>query len=109
MARLYTKRLLSGSVTATEYSAVVPENVLWVVRDAVYVWNGDSDGSLEAYTLSITPAVLIIDYLSPVVDHAGVQGHWQGRQVVEAGETLLFATTTATWYVLVTGYELELP
>ena len=109
MARVYTERLLAGSGTATTYSATCPDGFLWVVRDAVLGWDGSSDGGTEFYNLSITDPALLIDFGGPVGGTGRVVDHWQGRQVVQEGETLEFASTTATWFVVVTGYALSLP
>jgi len=109
VARLYTQRLLAGAVTATTYTAECPEGFLWVIRDVILVWNGSSDPSVEIYSLTITPEVYVILYGVVGSDGPHVVEHWQGRQVVEAGETLEFGSTTDTFYVLVTGYALSLP
>lgn len=110
MARVYTKLLLAGSVSATEYTAVCPDGVLWVVRDAIFVWNGAADPAVETYNFDATDPLRVFDFnAGPLASGAHVVNHWQGRQVVEAGSTLEFASTTATWYITVTGYELTLP
>lgn len=106
---VYSHRLLAGATTSTSYEAVVPSGVLWVVRDVVAWWDGTSDPSVELYSLSYGPENVVLMWGNVESGVARVLEHWEGRQVLNAGDTLQFATTTATWSVAVTGYVLTLP
>lgn len=110
MARVYSQVLLhhvpGDGATQT---VTVPETVLWVIRDIVVVWDGESDAGTEFYNLSVVSDTGLILYGQPGSSGAHLVEHWQGRQVVDAGDGIEWAGTTDTWYSRVCGYALDLP
>lgn len=108
MAKVYTSRLLSGALVST-VTATVPDGVLWVVRDMRLFWDGESDPTVEFYSVTVAAQPLIFTYgvVGSSGPHMVVQEEL--RQVVLAGETLEFGATTEHWYVAITGYVLTLP
>jgi len=104
MARVYSVRLLGGGAT-DGLGATCPENVRWVVRDAQLYYDGASGA--DQYNLSVV-GIGPIMYGTATADKAEIF-EWQGRQVVNPGEELYFSSSTANWYVLVSGYALTLP
>lgn len=108
MAKVYSDRLLIGGATASE-SATVPGDVLWVVRDARFFFDGAS--SSDIFNLAvITPSsgTAILAYGQAAGGTAEIF-EWQGRQVMKAGDRLVFSGSTVNWYVTVSGYVLTLP
>lgn len=108
MARVYSQRLLAAVDSAGD-SGTVPDGFIWVVRNYVLFWNGDSDAATEFYNLTIGPAVLVIAAGGPLSSGAHIVERQDTRQVLNPGNTLVWGATTATWTICVSGYALALP
>lgn len=60
-------------------------------------------------------AIFAVGGTTAVIDAGQVSGgtqstiHWEGRQVLEAGDSLHFSASSANWFVTVSGYVLTLP
>lgn len=108
MAKVYSERLLVGGATSS-LSATVPADVLWVVRDARIYFDGAN--STDVFNLAVlTPAsgTAILMY-GQVAGASPELFEFEGRQVLHAGDRLVFSGSTANWYVTVSGYVLTLP
>lgn len=109
MGTVYSARLYGGQIVAAGESDlfVVPVGMIAVVRDIsiTNVTPNDSDQVL-VYVL-ITGGNADIFRAPAVPSHGFIQ--WQGRQVVNAGETLAFYATDTTVRVMISGYLLSSP
>jgi hypothetical protein len=108
MSKVYSTRFI-GSGAVDSVSETVPSGVLWVVRDAILFFDGanSNDGySLSAYFVGGGAGVIQSGQST-----AGeiLLVHWEGRQVLNAGDELEFSASTLNWYVMVSGYVLTLP
>lgn len=90
-------------------TATVPSGVVWVVRDSLLYFDGASTS--DAYALEVNIAGGGLCVIQRGIATASVQAiyPWQGRQVLNAGDELVFGASTLNWYVMVSGYELTLP
>jgi len=108
MARLYSKRLLAGGATDS-LSATVPPDVVWVVRDSILYFDGVSSSDAYALLGELVGGATVVIQRGQVAGGSEETIEWQGRQVLESGDQLVFGASTANWYVIVSGYELTLP
>lgn len=108
MSRLYSKRLLVGGALDSA-SATVPAGVVWVVRDSLLYFDGASTS--DGYALEVNIAGGGLGVIQRGIATATQQEifAWQGRQVLNAGDELVFGASTLNWYIMVSGYELTLP
>lgn len=82
----------------------VPAGYVAVVRDIVlYVDIDQTPGQIAVYTISGSNAVMIYREISPT---PGVTYHWDGRQVLNAGQSLYIYSDAGRMVALVSGYEL---
>jgi len=110
VARVYSQVLLEHVPgDGASQTVSVPEGYLWVVRDVVVAWDGDSDPGVEFYSLLVEPNTALILYGQPGGSGAHLVEHWTGRQVIPTAGGLQWAGTTDTWYSRVSGYALSLP
>jgi hypothetical protein len=108
MSRLYSARLLGGGATDS-LSAVVPAGYRWVVRDAVLFFDGaGTNDDATLYVLIAGGGTGQLLYVQATASQVSLT-HWEGRQVLNAGDTLGFGASTLNWYVLVSGYQLTTP
>lgn len=89
------------------FAGPVPAGYLWVVRDVV-AWDEGPPHLSVGWTL-YTGGGSFICGVDPSRGRARTAYHWEGRQVVETGDTLNLNTTSATMTARVTGYVLTLP
>lgn len=104
MANVYSIRLLAWSSSATPPPYEVPAGYRVIVRDAD-VWSGG--GAITNWQLAVNDVAKFAAGQFTVESVAQV-AQWRGRQVVEAGEFLVFSSDNAT-DGLVSGYLLTLP
>lgn len=105
MTSIYSKCLLEDTFSASgQASVVVPAGVVWVVVDVSNV-------------TTTPPAQNVVwanghpfaaPYMAAPAANYGGSGHWSGRQVLNAGQTLLVQSFGAT-SIRVSGYELTAP
>jgi hypothetical protein len=57
---------------------------------------------------AFTPSFFIVWAVSTFALR-GISYHWRGRQVIDVGDELEFATDDVDWHVRVTGFQLTLP
>jgi hypothetical protein len=104
MALLYSKQFIAGSAApGAALNAVVPTGHIWVVRsiDIQTTVTG-----VTAVSVSI-PGVAVIFRAVPPANFSSVT--WQGRQVLNAGETLNAGSVGGAAFFMVSGYELTTP
>ena len=114
MAReVYSKRFLAGTVDelSPDTAGPVPAGYVWVVRDMTAYAYGFGDASYPGFTFSLE-----IESFEPVMiwgaplAYLGRQYSWQGRVVMNAGDSLTVAGAGSTyWDVTISGYQLTLP
>lgn len=99
----YSIRMYAGVPLARSVSLTVPGSKRWVVRCI------DTYGSVENWTV-INPAGKSLWVVhAPAAGTGQYCGHWEGRQVLYAGETLAIWTNPGSGIqVTVSGYELAL-
>lgn len=94
--------IVAHAVSSASYT--VPTGQVAIVRDAdcFYAGGVGQSGQLES------PAGGIFAYFPFPADINGVLISWRGRQVINAGETFLFAATLSM-DIMVSGYLLAAP
>lgn len=105
MPTLYSKRLLAANmVAATPYSANVPGDKIWVIRD-ISVGAGGTGLEFVAQGGGISFVQLYLTLASGVA--VGTL-RWEGRQVLNPGDTLeMFSNGSCA--AAISGYELNSP
>lgn len=104
MAVIYSTRFLAWSDDETPAPYTVPTGYVAVVRD-VDVWSGG--GAMINVQLAVN-AVAKFWAAQFTVESIAQVAQWRGRQVLQAGEDLVFSADGAT-DGLVSGYLLSLP
>lgn len=109
MAPLYTQLLYeNNAVSSTVLSAAVPAGYIWDVRDIELSTYGPGIAANGNFRIQDT-ANCNIWQLGWDETYTGSVHHWDGRQVLTAGQKLVFVPDAGTWYVRVTGYLLSAP
>jgi hypothetical protein len=109
-APLYSTLLFTGSnpTTADVSSAVVGSGFLWVVRDIAVLTPGlpySNDGGWGIFDPQSFPIFAL-----PNGSSAGAHCYvWEGRQVIPAGQYLVFHGSLAGYSWRVSGYVLTAP
>lgn len=105
---IYTVLLAEGREPADAGLVVytAPEAGVVVVRDIVL--GGFSGGSILIGMLALTGSVQVPLVYSPNLPNASTL-HWEGRQVLLAGQSLLFVSSDGPATYRVTGYHLGVP
>lgn len=104
MANVYSTRLLAWAASETPPGFTVPTGYVCVVRDAdIY----SAGGALTNFVLSVNTIAHFFAGAFTIEATAQV-AQWRGRQVVNPGEILVFASDGPT-DGLVSGYLLALP
>lgn len=99
----YTKRLYRAAALEKAASSP-PAGTRWVVRDVVV-----ASYSATAVQVSVNiSGVGVIAIVDLAASPPAKTGHWEGRQVVNAGESLDCTGVVTGVYVLITGYEFVL-
>ena len=111
MANIYSVvmfQLGPGSFGGAYETTPVPDGYIWIVRDI----DIKSPGVpwTRTYGLNITDGEQAPLY---VTDHhnapGGTYSFWRGRQVLQAGDTLLITVVEAGWSIRISGYQLTAP
>jgi hypothetical protein len=111
MAKVYSKRLASGTVGSTSgpaYFAPAP-GLRWVLRDIrarndVFPFPY-SCGSFEVFVDGTFPIFTVPNALG----FYEVTYGWEGHQVSDAGELVVVQASADSWEFTISGYELTLP
>lgn len=101
---VYSTRFLAWAADESPPAYEVPEGFIAIVRDAD-VWSGG--GAMINYQLSVNGIAKFWAGQFTIESIAQV-GQWRGRQVVNAGEFLVFASDGAL-DGMISGYLLTLP
>lgn len=111
MAAVFSKLLGSASNVSTSTVALytVPAGFRAVVRDITIYQNATPLLPNNQFSFqTTTPTVLF--WVVPVWQYVtGKTYHWEGRQVMNAGNVLNAVITGSAFYIRVSGYELTLP
>lgn len=100
---IYSKRLAQSVNLQSAIAFVVPAGKTWVVRDvAAYC---PAAGGTPAMSVTVPGAGVIAAFSQSSATVAAVF-HWEGMQVIRAGETLQLSGLGAVWQAMVSGYEL---
>lgn len=105
MARtLYSTQFIRGVVSSpSTLTYVVPTGYVAVVRD-IMLWNGGTEGlGLQGCEVYDDSFAVIFGVFYPVACVANPY-NWEGRAVMNAGETLTVAPSDASWHVRCSGY-----
>lgn len=86
-----------------------PDGKRWVVRDLEASWWGGTAGTfLEGFLVTDGAGVPIWGMYPPYAQNNWPY-HWEGRQVIDTPQTLLFVPVDNGWSLRASGYELTLP
>jgi hypothetical protein len=99
MANPYSHRFLAWAASMTPPAYIVPTGYIAIIRDAD-IWSGG--GSIINWTLSVNGVAKIAGGAFTVISEQQV-ATFRGRQVVQAGEQIVFASDGAT-DGMVSGY-----
>jgi hypothetical protein len=105
MAQVYSVRLAAVFASLGPDTFVVPAGFRWVIRDICMFLRLDMASVYQAKLTGSDGQVIAAALSSEVVD---VAYHWDGRQVLEAGESFQLTATQPTDFT-VSGYALSLP
>lgn len=104
MAVLFSKRLLAGTTAAgVPLSAVVPPGHIWIIRNISAICR-ETGAAQAAVLISGGPYIWVNNH---VVDTD--TSHFDGRQVLNAGETLQCVPWPLEMDFYISGYELSTP
>lgn len=109
MANVYSTLFIRGQVSyPSTLTYTVAAGFVAVVRD-IQLWNGGTAGvglfGCEVYDDALS---VLFGVFAPVPT-PGNPYDWEGRAVMNAGETLTVYPLDANWRVRVSGYLLTLP
>lgn len=94
---------------ATVSLGPVPTGFVWVVRD-ITMYNDDLAPSKAIKGLVWYDPALVVLYAVPTRECWTQQlYHWEGRQVMNPGDTLTCFVGDLLWDLRITGYQLTLP
>lgn len=85
---------------------IVPDGVVWVVRDMDINGVTDTVGDVLAVASPTLGNLFIVRILT---GGSGDNKQWRGRQVFNTGEWLKVTSFQGTWDVTISGYALTLP
>lgn len=104
MSNVYSTRFLAWAASSTPPAYEVPTGYVAIVRDADIFTHG---GAITNWILSVNG---IADFAGGAftVESVIQTAQWRGRQVLNPGELLVFASDVAT-DGMVSGYLLSLP
>jgi hypothetical protein len=107
MASIYSKQFVLGVATVGHSpSATVPPGVVWIVRDIVV--EGITDPGSGGGIACVLSLLQLFSWFLPV--NSVINRSWEGRIVLPAGATIVFAVTDAgTFNCYAGGYELTAP
>ena len=104
MAALYSTRFYEApALNGVATIGTVPVGSIWIVRDISFFMYSIG-GPYGTYISDSGGGVVFYELMSSGSPYA----HWEGRQVLLAGDTL-YATTNAPTAVMVSGYVLTAP
>ncbi len=104
--RFFTAAPLAGGVVSF---GPVPVGFLWVIRD-VYLFNTAQPPAISSEILVVGDAGQVIASLGQAAVIPQGSYHWEGRQVMEPGESADIITADFVhWSVTVSGYVLSIP
>ena len=110
MAAVYSKLLCEGTLTAFVVQTFgPPAGTKWVVRDIVAVNDvrarNQASGVFQVLDDNGTPVWL----LANTAAFGSTPYHWEGHQVIEAGDHLNWFSFLTGWQFRCSGYQLTLP
>lgn len=110
MAPVYSTRFLHGTnlTPGGVYAGPVPAGTVWIVRSADFI-RPTFTPQLTGFFLGLASDFSTIYGAFPPYVHGGENYHWEGRHVLDAGESLVFYTNDVQWRGMVSGYQLTLP
>ena len=104
MASVYSSSFISVSTFTGDSALVVPEGVVWVVKD-IMVWDDSDLTSAEiAFAGSEDQNFFVFESGTDVSTRLG---QWRGRVVLEAGQQLRVYVVSGEWDVTCCGYQLS--
>jgi hypothetical protein len=99
----YSRQLFAGSVSTTVFTdATVPAGFVWVVR-SIDVSN-NQPGVASFLVVVVGLAIL---WISPQVP-SDASAHWDGHQVLNAGQRVQSYTLTGQGSIMASGYQLSI-
>lgn len=106
---VYSVRLATNIVSAGPVLVyTVPAGIAAVVRDVLATQVSASSGAFSIFlTVAGGASNLRLWTWGSIPDFGNV--HWEGRQVLEPGDTLSVITDGSTWHYSISGYQLSLP
>ena len=104
MSLVYTRLLLGVTSATAGTSTAVPAGKRWIVR-CIDVCREDAGGTAQRCVIARSGFAIFASFL---LSGQYSVGHWEGSQVLDAGQSLGFVPLGGTWDVMVTGYEFSL-
>jgi hypothetical protein len=90
-------------------TSTCPAGFVWVVRDITAWYNPAGTGHIFGLYFNVlgTGTIFAGWYAGPAF--AQWSYHWQGRQVLTAGQGVTINPGESNWHVRIAGYQLSLP
>jgi hypothetical protein len=105
MSRVYSTRFMAGVPSGTPLLYTVPAGYKAVVRN-IDIWQPITAVTNLVEVAVFGLAIFYVAYASATVQTAD---HWDGRQVLNAGDTLYASSNYALANLMASGYLLSLP
>jgi hypothetical protein len=106
MATIYSASFMSASQITGRVGLVVPDGVVWVIRD-IQVWEDGQEGPVPIYVVGSNNQIFWAFGADGTFN--GSLGQWEGRVVLEAGQSMAVQPGGGTWDVTICGYQLTAP
>ena len=103
--QVYSIQILSLAPALPLNTVVVPDGVRIIVRDVDAVNVSGSTGDQLIFWNAAGGAIFSVRQAHEI---NGLNWQWQGRQVFNPGENIIFQVVSGTWDIQASGYELTL-